>query len=112
MVQRRFKGKRKATLDVGQDVWLDGKNLHLSCPSKKLAPRRFGPLKIIDKVGTSSYWLQIPAQWKQNKVHDVFHEELLMPYKTMAQYGPLFKEPPPDVIDREEEYKVKEVLDA
>jgi len=45
------------------------------------------------------------------KIHDVFHVDLLLPYKEMEAYGTPFTCPPP-IINSEEEYKVKAILDA
>ena len=45
------------------------------------------------------------------KIHNVFHTDLLLPYKEMEQYGMLFTRPPL-IIDSEEEYKIENILDA
>ena len=42
----------------------------------------------------------------------MFHIDLLTPYKETNMHGPNFTEPPPDLIDGEEEYKVKAILDS
>ena len=51
--------------------------------------------------------LHIPSQWK---IHPVFHASLLTSYKEMAEHGPNFLQPPPDLIDEEEEYEVEAIL--
>ena len=45
------------------------------------------------------------------KIHDIFHMDLLLPYKEMEAYGMPFTCPPP-IIDSEEEYKIEAILDA
>ena len=45
------------------------------------------------------------------KIHNVFHTDLLLPYKEMEVYGTPFTHPPP-IIDNEEEYEVEAILDA
>jgi len=45
------------------------------------------------------------------KIHNIFHVDLLLPYKETEAYGTLFTRPPP-IIDNEEEYKVEAILDA
>jgi hypothetical protein len=46
------------------------------------------------------------------KIHDVFHVNLLFPYKEMEAYGPAYTRPPPDLIGNEEEYEVEFIRDA
>ena len=53
--------------------------------------------------------MEIPRQWK---IHNVFHANLITPYKEMELHGPNFTQPPPDLVDGEEEYKVEKILDA
>ena len=48
-----------------------------------------------------------PSRWK---IHLVFHASLLTTYKETVKHGPNFLQPPPDLIDGEEEYKVKVVI--
>jgi hypothetical protein len=57
------------------------------------------------------YQLTLPTQWKQKGIHDVFHTSLLTTYHETEAHGVNHLEPPPDVIEGEEEYEVEEVLD-
>jgi hypothetical protein len=95
----------------GDLVWLDRKNLHTSHPTKKLAPKWYGPFKVVDAVNPVSFQLELPLQWKQKKVHPVFHTSLLSLYKEMEEHGANFPKPPPDLVEGEEEYEVEQVLD-
>jgi hypothetical protein len=54
------------------------------------------------------YRVELPKQWK---IHNVFHADLIMPYKETELHGPNFTRPPPDLIDGEEEYEVEKILD-
>jgi Chromo (CHRromatin Organisation MOdifier) domain len=45
------------------------------------------------------------------KIHDVFHIDLLSPYKEMEAYGTLYMRPPPDIKEGKEEYEVEAILD-
>ena len=45
------------------------------------------------------------------KIHNVFHVDLLMPYKETEAYGQPFTQPPL-MIEGKEEYEVETILDA
>jgi hypothetical protein len=93
----------------GDQVWLEGKNLHINQPTAKLAPRRHGPFKIIQVMSAVNYRLELPTQWS---IHPVFHIDLLTPYKETIMHGPNFTRPAPELIDGEEEYSVERILDS
>ena len=93
---------------MGDKVWLEGRNLKSDRPSIKLAAKRYGPFKITKVLSPITYQLQLPLSWK---IHDVFHIDLLTPYKETLMHRPNYLEPPPDLIDGEEEYKVEAILD-
>jgi hypothetical protein len=67
---------------------------------------------VIDVINLVVFHLELPPQWKQKKVHPVFHASLLSPYKETEEYGANFPEPPPDLVEGEEEYEVEQVLDS
>jgi hypothetical protein len=93
----------------GDQVWLEGKNLRLSQPTAKLAPRRHGPFKVIKVLSPVSYQLQLPTQWS---IHPVFHIDLLTPYRETITHGPNYQRPLPDLVDGAEEYSVEKILDS
>ena len=108
MLQKRIKnGKDPPKYDVNQKVWLDARNLQTKVPSKKLAPRCYGPFTITEKVSAVAYRLKLPNHMK---IHDIFHVNLLTPYRQNQIYGEAFPQPPPDLIEGEEEYEVKEIV--
>jgi len=45
------------------------------------------------------------------KIHNVFHTDLLLPYKETEAYGTPFTRPPL-IIDSEEEYEIEAILDT
>src|SRR5579863_4689892 len=45
------------------------------------------------------------------KIHNVFHTDLLLPYKETEQYSMPFTQPPL-IINNEEEYEIETILDA
>ena len=91
--------KRAADLEIptrfepyqlGDKVWLEGRNLTTTHPMAKLAPRRYGPFTITCVISRTSYQLALPPQWK---IHNVFHATLLTPYKETALNGSRNQEP-------------------
>ena len=54
-----------------------------------------------------AYQLALPLSWG---IHNVFHASLLLPYKETTAHGPNFMQPPPDLIEGEEEYEVEAVI--
>jgi hypothetical protein len=93
----------------GDQVWLGGKNLHISQPTAKLAPRRHGPFKVIKVLSPVSYQLALPTQWS---IHPVFHIDLLTPYQETITHGPNYQRPLLDLVDGAEEYSVEKILDS
>jgi hypothetical protein len=91
----------RTTQGFSRKVWLEGINLQIRYQSWKFAPKREGPFKIQDILGPVTYRLKLLHQWK---VHLVFHAALLTPYKENGTHRPNFTEPPPDMIDQEEQY--------
>uniref|UniRef100_A0A0W0F903 Tf2-1-like SH3-like domain-containing protein n=1 Tax=Moniliophthora roreri TaxID=221103 RepID=A0A0W0F903_MONRR len=76
-------------------------------PSKKLAPKREGLFKVLEVLRPVTYKLDLLHQWK---IHPVFHATLLSPFKETEAHGLSFTEPPPDLIEGFEEYKVEAVV--
>jgi len=56
-----------------------------------------------------NYRLKLPTQWS---IHDVFHIDLLTPYRETDLHGSNYLRPAPDLVDNEEEYKVEKILDS
>ena len=92
---------------VGDKVWLEGKNLRLHYPTRKLAPRREGPFEISHVISPLAYHLRLPPTWK---IHDVFHTSLLSTYWETAEHGLNYANPPPEEIEGEEEYEIAKIL--
>jgi len=99
-------GTPLAQYNTGDQVWLEGKNLRLPYQATKLAPKRYGPFKIIKEISPVAYRLMLPLSWK---IHDTFHASLLLPYRETTAYGPNFSRPPPDLINDEEQYEVEQI---
>ena len=63
---------------------------------------------ITKAVSPVVFRLELPPTWK---IHDVFHASLLTPYRETTAYGANYPEPPPELIEGEEEYIVDWILD-
>ena len=82
---KRKKGERHHHgFNEGDQVWLKGTNLRLSHPSAKLAPKRYGPFKVLREISPVVYRLKLPPHWT---LHNVFHASLLTPYREMPEHG-------------------------
>jgi Chromo (CHRromatin Organisation MOdifier) domain len=104
----RKKGQRHfRPFIVGQKVWLEGTNLKTSHPTKKFAPKCYGPFSITDVISPVVCHLTLPPSWK---IHNVFHVSLLTPYKETEEHRLNFAELPPELIEEQEKYEVEQVL--
>ena len=93
---------------IGEQVWLEGTNLKLPVNlTSKLSPRQYGPFKVVTIISPVAYQIELPPQWK---IYNIFHVSLLTAYKETEQHGPNFVEPPPDIIEGEPEWEVKQIL--
>ena len=88
-------------------VWLKGKNLKTLYESKKIAPKCKGPFKIINVLKPLTYQLKLPTQWK---IHPIFHVNLLTPFRETNVHGPNYLKLSPDLINKEEKYKVEAII--
>lgn len=79
------------TFEPGDFVFLDTRNIQTIRPSRKLDNKNAGPFRIVQRVGTRAYELDLPAQMRLST--RVFHVSLLEP----ARADPLSGQanPPP-----------------
>ncbi|KAL0188065.1 hypothetical protein M9458_015164, partial [Cirrhinus mrigala] len=88
-------------------------DLCLRLPCRKLSPRYLGPFKILRQITPVSYHLALPANYH---ISPTFHVSLLKP--TDAPRGVEDQEEaedestPPIIVDGEEAYQVREILDS
>jgi hypothetical protein len=91
----------------GEQVWLEATHLKIHHQKTKLRPKRYGPFKIIKEISPVAYQLRLPVAWG---IHDVSHMSLLSPYRKTTAHSPNFSQPPPELIDGEEEYQVECIM--
>jgi hypothetical protein len=95
---------------VGDMVWLEGKDLKTDRPSKKLDDRRYGPFKVTKIVGPNAYQLKLPSSMK---VHPVFNTVKLRPYHQDTIPGRKAPTRPGAVIEGESpEWEVECIKDS
>jgi len=95
--QQHKQSRRLMEMKVGDLVWLKARNLAVRGMCK-LLPKRYGPYPIVERKGAVAYQLKLPQTMK---IHDVFHVDLLLPYKETEAYGPGYMRPTPDLIKGE-----------
>jgi hypothetical protein len=91
----------------GNKVWLDAQNLKIKMPFRKLSPWRYGPFEVLQQISPIAYRVQLPKSWQ---IHNVFHVDLLIPHHKTKAYGTAYSQPPPELINGDEEYEVKEII--
>ena len=77
--------RKQHVYQEGDQVWLDGRNIKTYHPTAKLVAKHHGPFPIQRVLLPIDYQLMLPEQWK---IHDVFHIDLLTPYREMEFHGP------------------------
>ena len=97
------------TYNIGDKVWPSSKNIKTQRPTYKLDHKRLGPFKIIAKIGSRSYKLELPSTMR---IHPVFHVNLLEPYKEDKIQDRQAKEIPPIVVDNQHEWEVEQIIDS
>ncbi len=108
--RRRREGPEYAP---GQWVWLSTRDLRLRLPSKKLSPRYVGPFKILRQITPVSFRLDLPADYR---ISPTFHVSLLKPAggpegeRVLEEVAD--ESTPPIIVDGEEAYQVREILDS
>ena len=102
--------RRDLTLEVGQKVFLNRKNIKTTRPCLKLDYKQLGPFMITDKINDVAYRLALPES--MSKLHNVFHVSLLDPATDNPFPDRIEPPPPPVTIDDNEEWEVAEILDS
>ncbi|KAL0152007.1 hypothetical protein M9458_052725 [Cirrhinus mrigala] len=97
----------------GSWVWLSTRDLRLRLPCRKLSPRYVGPFKVIKQITPVSYRLALPAQYR---ISPTFHVSLLKAAGAPRRADDLDEDraqsSPPLIIDGEEAYRVREILNS
>ena len=94
---------------IGDQVWLEGRNLQLHYPTRKFRAQRYGPFKVQQVMSPVNYRIELPIQWT---IHPVFHTDLLTPYQETEIHGENYSRPVLDLINDQEEYEVEQIINS
>ena len=92
---------------VGDEVYLNTKNIQTKRPTKKLNWKNVGPFIISERIGTHAYRLKLLKDWK---IHNVFHVNLLSkaPFDKYSQRE--LKDQPKLTLEDEPEYEIEKII--
>ena len=108
--EQRNKRRKPATeLRPKDKAYVQKRGARRDQPSASLDDKYWGPFPVKQKVGQSSYKLELPSQTQINPVFNsnVFKRAATDPFPGQQ----LLNKPPPNIIEGQEEYKVKAILD-
>jgi len=76
-------------------------------PLKKLNQKKYGLFTTKEKIEQEVYKLKLLKRWA---IYDIFNEDLFIHCKE-TEFTSQHKDlaPPPDIVNKEEEYKVEEI---
>ena len=89
-------------------MWLEGKNLAVR-GKKTLLSKHYRPFPIKEKIGKIAYCL---ALLSLIKIYDIFYIDLLLPYKEIKIYRPIYIRLPSNLIEGEKEYIIEYIQDV
>ena len=97
---------------VGDQVWLNSRNIRTQRPSKKLDDKWIGPFSILELIGKRACRLELPESLQ---IHPVFYVSLLCPIAQDLIPGQSNQRSGPIIgtdIDDQDIYKVESVIDS
>ena len=94
---------------VGDEVWLDAKNIRTKRPARKLDWKNLGRFKIKRVLNSWAYELELPETMK---VHPVFHVSKLSLVTSHPLPGQVQQPAQPIEVDGEISWEVEDILDS
>lgn len=94
---------------AGDKVWLVRRKIQTKRPSSKLDFEKLGPYEVKRAIGNIAYELELePA----NRIHNVFHVNLLEPYHESKLRGTKQQVRPQVIMQNQEDWIVEEIIKA
>jgi len=101
--------KPDPNIQQGDMVWLLPRKIRTTRRCKKLDYKKIGRFKILAKIGTSAYKLDLPTSMR---IHNTFHISLLELYNDNKLPSQRSEPPPSIIIEGEPEYELEEIVDS
>ena len=97
---------------VGDEIFLDTRNITTSRPIQKLDCKYIGPFKITKIINSHAYQIGLP--FEHENLHNVFHTSILKPAPTNPLPGQTNPPPPPIALDESGEklFAIEAILDS
>jgi len=100
--------KPNPNLKSGDRVWFLPRKVRTTRPCKKLDYEKIGLFRILAKIGSSAYKLNLPPTMG---IHNTIHISLLEPYKENRLPSKRQESPPPIILEGEPEYELDDTID-
>ena len=111
LLQEHGNKRRKPATELrpGDKAYVRKRGARKDRPSASFDNKYWGPFPVKQKVGQSSYKLELPPQ---TRIHPVFNSDVFKRTATNFFLGQrLQNKSPPDIIEGQEEYEVETILD-
>ena len=101
------KAKQQPDIPVGDLVMLNAKSIRRKRPTRQLSPKLYGPFQVMEKRGNQAFKFEISPRWK---IHTIFHECVLVPYRHSNRPGREQLPREPAEIDGDLEWEVERIV--
>ena len=96
--------------EPGDLVFLNTKNLTVARPSRKLDVRYAGPFRVMSRINSVTYKLDLPLSL--SNIDNAFHVSLLLPAATNPFPHQTTRALPVESVDNRTPYRIADVLDS
>jgi len=101
------KGTEQPSIEFGNLVMLDAKNILTKRSSKKVSPKLYGLFRVVERKGSRAYKLEISPRWK---ILPVCHVALLEPSRASSRPNREQPRRDPEDIEGDLELKIERIV--